>query len=219
MASANDIPRQNPIPWRIAVQVSWAGIKRRFGRSLVTMIGVVLAIAFLTYMLTTSALTQALIAANVDELNALLQERGVDIFSGTGTDEMTILLIILTILTCTIGIINSMLMAVTERVREIGTLKCIGARDQFIVKMYFIESSIQGIAGAVLGMVLGFIVAVTVNCVSYGLFTFRFFPIVGALNVLVISFVVGAAMAVVASIVPAYSAARKQPVEALRVEE
>ena len=39
-----DIPRQSPIPWAIAIQVSKAGIKRRLGRSLITMIGVVLAI-------------------------------------------------------------------------------------------------------------------------------------------------------------------------------
>ena len=214
-----DIPRQSPVPWRIAVQVSMAGIKRRLIRSLITMIGVVLAIAFLSHILVTDALTQALVRLNNDELNIILQRTGVDIFSGGETDDMMILLTILTIMTCTIGIINAMLMAVAERVKEIGTLKCLGARDQFIIKMYFIESSFQGIIGAVIGLVTGCVVAITVAIVNYGLFVFKGFPFLGILNAMGISFLAGSLMAVTASIIPAYAAARKQPVEALRIEE
>ncbi len=214
-----DIPRQKPVPWAIALQVSKAGIKRRLGRSLITMVGVILAIAFLAHILITEAVNTALISLDNAELNIMLQRAGVDIFRKGGTDEMVILLTILTILTCMIGIINSMLMAVTERVKEIGTLKCLGARDQFIVKMYLIESSFQGIIGACIGLVLGTVVALGVALVNYGTFVFTGFPFLGILKAVFIAFTAGSLMSISASIIPAYAAARKQPVEALRVEE
>jgi len=219
LAQLEEIPHQTALSWRIALTVSMAGLRRRFFRSLITMVGVVLAIAFLAYMLVTESITRSLIALDHDELNILLQKFGVDIFSGGETDQMTIMLLGLTLMTCTVGILNSMLMAVTERVREIGTLKCLGARDRFIVKTYFIESSLQGVCGAVIGLVLGLIVAVAVSCRNYGGYVFSTLPVVSILGDLVISLFIGSLIAVFSSIMPAYAAARKQPVEALRVQE
>ncbi|MFW5802773.1 MAG: ABC transporter permease [Verrucomicrobiota bacterium] len=218
-ADTKKIPEQGRIPWSIAISVSWAGLRRRLLRGLITMAGVVLAISFLTYMLVTESLTQALIALNNDELNILLQEAGVDIFSGGGTDEMMILLIGLSLFTSLVGILNSMIMAVAERVREIGTLKCLGARDSFIIKTYFIESSIQGIIGALLGTVGGCIVAILVSAVNYGSMVITNLPYGSLLRAMVVSCLTGAALAIIAAILPASMAAKKQPVDALRVEE
>ena len=50
-----------------------------------------------------------------------------------------------------------MLMSVTERFREIGTMKCLGALDGFIVKLFLIESLFQGMAGTVMGVLLGLV--------------------------------------------------------------
>lgn len=219
MASARDIPAQSAVSWPIAFAVSVAGLRRRLGRSIVTMFGVVLAIAFLCYMLVTETLTKAMIAYGNDELNMLLQQKGVDIFSGGETDQMTLLLIGLTLLTSLVGIVNAMLMAVTERVREIGTLKCLGATDQFIVRAYFIESTIQGVCGATIGLLLGLLVAITVSVVNYRMFALQTLPWSGMVSPIIISLAAGAILSVLAAIVPAYMAARKQPVEALRVEE
>ncbi|MBU4199730.1 MAG: hypothetical protein L6455_07545, partial [Kiritimatiellae bacterium] len=47
------IPNQTPVPWVVVLAVSWGSLRRRFFRSLITMLGVVLAIAFLTYMMVT----------------------------------------------------------------------------------------------------------------------------------------------------------------------
>jgi len=101
------IPEQGPISWRIAAVVSWAGMKRRLLRAMITMAGVILAIAFLTYMLVTNCITKALVAINDNALNVLLQKAGVDIFSAGKTDQMMILLISLSLFTCLVGIINS----------------------------------------------------------------------------------------------------------------
>lgn len=218
-AETKKIPEQGRIPWSIAVSVSWAGLRRRLLRGLITMAGVVLAIAFLTYMLVTDSLTKALIDLDNDELNVLLQEAGVDIFSGGGTDDMMILLIGLSLFTSLVGILNSMIMAVAERVREIGTLKCLGARDSFIIKTYFIESSIQGIIGALLGTAFGCIVAILVSMVNYGTLVITNLPYVRLFQAMLISCLTGAILAVIAAIMPAAMAAKKQPVDALRVEE
>lgn len=219
MVEASKVPEQSKVSWPIAFAVSMAGLQRRFSRAMITMVGVVLAIAFLCYMLASETLIRSLVAMGDDELNILLQNMGVDIYGGGETDKMTLLLIGLTLLTCLVGIVNAMLMAVTERVREIGTLKCLGATDQFIVRTYLIESTIQGVCGAALGMVLGLLVAVGVSLRNYGLLTLQNFPVVGVLRAMVVSLVAGALLSIVAAIVPAYIAARKQPVEALRVEE
>jgi|APCry1669188970_1035186.scaffolds.fasta_scaffold91877_2 putative ABC transport system permease protein len=213
------VPEQTDISWAIAFRVSLAGVRRRFGRSMITMTGVVLAIAFLSYMLATESIINALVNLNDDQLNTRLQQMGINIFRGVKTEPMTLLLLGLTLLTCMVGITNSMLMAVTERVREIGTLKCLGARDEFILKTYFIESSLHGICGAVIGLVLGLLVAISVCAYNYGHQTLLSLPVLSLAGNLTVSLLIGAVMTVTASLFPAYVAARKQPVEALRVEE
>jgi putative ABC transport system permease protein len=214
-----DVPEQAPVSWRVAFTVSLAGVKRRLLRSLVTMAGVVLAIAFLCYMLVTGDLTAGLVAADFSELNVLLQNAGVDIQLAGKRDSMLLLLIGLSLLTCLVGITNAMLMAVTERIKEIGTLKCLGALDTFIVQSYFIESSLQGILGTLLGIVLGLVVALGTALANYGGYVFRYFPGGAVLVSVGISFLAGTALSIVASIAPAYWAARKEPVDAMRVEE
>lgn len=213
------IPEQVPTPWTVAFRVSWAGLRRRLGRSLITLLGVALAIALLTHMLLTDAITAALVAVNDPVLNLKLQKAGVDIFSEPGVDRMMALLIVLSLVTCLVGIMNSMLMSVTERIREIGTLKCLGALDAFILQSYFIESSLQGVAGTVLGILAGGVVAVAVAVGHYGGTVFRYFPLLRAVTSAGVALLTGTVLSVVASIAPAYWAARKDPVEAMRVEE
>jgi len=219
MSTREQIPEQCPISWATIFSVSWAGLRRRMLRSAVTISCVVLAIAFISYMLIINDLTQALVDANISDLNVRLQQAGVDIYASTQTDQMTILLLGLALLTCTVGIVNSMLMAVTERIREIGTLKCLGARDMFVVKTYFVESTMQGICGSLVGMVVGCLIAIAVTAATYGAHVGGQFPVGNVLRSLAIAFACGFVIAVVSAIWPAYAAARKQPVEALRVEE
>lgn len=219
--SDEEVPEQSHTTWDMAFRVSVAGVRRRFSRSMITMTGVVLAIAFLSYMLSSESITKALIGLDDELLNNRLQEKGVDIFRGAtaGAEPMTLLLICLTLLTSTVGITNSMLMAVTERVREIGTLKCLGARDEFILKTFFIESAIHGVCGALVGMATGLLVAVLVCWYNYGAGSLLALPVLSLLKAQLLALLTGAAMTVIASLFPAYAAARKQPVEALRVEE
>lgn len=213
------IPDQVAVSWRVVLSVSWGSLRRRFLRSMITMLGVVLAIAFLTYMMVTDDVVKALIALKDDRLNVLLQKAGVDIFSGGGRDTMMILLIGLSLLTCLVGIVNAMLMSVTERIKEIGTLKCLGARDGFIVQTYFVESSMQGVLGTVLGLVVGLVVGLGVGLATYGSAVMTHFPAGAVAASLGLALLMGTVMSVAASIMPASWAAKKQPVDAMRVEE
>lgn len=213
------IPEQGRVPWGVAFAVSWSSLRRRFLRSLITMLGVVLGIAFLTYMLVNDSIVNALLAMQNDQVNILLQKSGVDILADRSADTMMIMLIVLSLLTCLVGIVNAMLMSVTERIKEIGTLKCLGAQDSFIVKTYFIESSLQGVLGTMLGVLIGLLVAVGIGMFSYGRYVMQCFPAWEVGRSAILAFLIGSFMSIIASIAPAYWAARKQPVDAMRVEE
>jgi ABC-type antimicrobial peptide transport system permease subunit len=219
MSAAGVIPRQPPLSWGIVFRVSLAGMRRRLMRSLVTVGCVVLALAFLTYMLVLADVTQGFVDLNDAKLNLLLQQKGVNIYAQSQTDAMTILLISLALLTCTVGIANSMLMSVAERVREIGTLKCLGARDGFIVQSYLVESSLQGLCGSVVGIILGCLVAVVVSAATYPGYLARAFPAPAVLGSVAVAMLIGLVISIVTSIWPARVAAHKRPVDALRVEE
>ncbi len=58
---------------------------------------------------------------------------------------------------CVVVIANTMLMSVTERVSEIGTLKCLGALDRFIVRMFLVESVFIGVLASTAGALGGYL--------------------------------------------------------------
>jgi predicted lysophospholipase L1 biosynthesis ABC-type transport system permease subunit len=115
------------------------------------------------------------------------------------------------------GITNAMLMSVTERFREIATMKCLGALSSFVVKLFLIESSLVGFAGSVLGAVIG----VLFPLVAYS-YTYEFGRVFTAISLGTLAVygmlcvVVGMILAVVAGIYPARVAARMVPAAALR---
>ena len=129
-------------------------------------------------------------------------------------------IISLALLVCLVGITNAMLMSVTERYREIGTMKCLGALDSFIVKIFLLESSFMGAIGVFLGILLGFVLAFLVQWNTFGwYFVTEYFPGGGVLKWAVVAFVVGAALSLLGGILPARRAAKMTPVDAMRIEE
>ena len=117
-----------------------------------------------------------------------------------------------------IGILNSMLMSVTERFREIGTMKCLGALDGFIVRLFLLESLLQGLVGTTLGIFAGVVLGLAAQTITYGHFAWKN-VLVGDLTASMgVCFLVGLALTVAGAIYPAWKAARMQPIAAMRVE-
>jgi hypothetical protein len=129
----------------------------------------------------------------------------------------TLWIAIISILVTVIGISNALLMSVTERFREIGTMKCLGALSGFIRRLFLIESALIGCCGSVIGMLAGGLLPIVV----FG-FSFGFALVLGQLNYLFLaaaalgSVAVGTLLAMVAAIYPANFAARMVPATALR---
>jgi len=124
---------------------------------------------------------------------------------------------IVSMLVTVIGIANAMLMSVTERFREIGTMKCLGALSGFVVKLFLIESLIIGALGAIIGTILGFLVPFSAYMASSGIsLLFASTPFLQLLLAGVASMLAGTVLAIIAAIYPARVAAKMVPADALR---
>jgi len=146
-----------------------------------------------------------------------------DILSILGTITSTFTLFLaaiasISLLVGGIGIMNIMLVSVTERTREIGLRKAVGATDGDILQQFLIEAVMLTFAGGVIGILLG---AAAVGAVYLGVSTFApalgwtfAFPISAVILGLAVSGISGIAF----GIYPARQAGRKNPIEALRYE-
>ncbi len=124
----------------------------------------------------------------------------------------------LALLVAFVGILNSMLMSVTERFREIGTMKCLGAMDGFIVKLFVIESLLQGVVGTFFGIAIGLGLSLLGAATSYGEYTWKNLSVGSIMVSVALCFVVGVGLTVAGAVYPAWQAARMAPIEAMRVE-
>ncbi|MGH9743736.1 MAG: ABC transporter permease [Candidatus Acidiferrum sp.] len=122
----------------------------------------------------------------------------------------------------TLGIINTLVMAILERRREIGVLKALGAADRDIKQLFFVEAGVMGLFGGLLGVALGWFIGRGVtwgtnlylhrqNLPSAHVFSVPWWLVLGAIAFAVI-------VSLIAGLYPASRAARLNPVEALRYE-
>jgi putative ABC transport system permease protein len=116
-----------------------------------------------------------------------------------------------------LSVVNTMLMAVTDRVREIGIKKAVGAPPARIVTELLVESALLGAVGGLVGLALGWGVTLLLNTAataSQGTSLFLLSPRL-AVGIPLFATVLG----VLAGALPAYRAGRLDPVEALRSQE
>ena len=122
----------------------------------------------------------------------------------------------------TLAIINTLVMAVLERRREIGVMKAIGASDRDVKKLFFTEAGAMGFFGGILGILLGFAIGKAIN-VGTGIYMHRHQLPSEAVWVMPL-WLVGAAIgfsivvSLVAGLYPASRAARLDPVQTLKYE-
>lgn len=210
------IRSQIQLPFTEAVKISFQSLRIRFWRSMITTAGILLGIAFFVAVLSGSEISKVM----VERRGSQAIVTTIDEAQTGAISAQQIWLITMSLIVCVVGIANSMLMAVTERFREIGTMKCLGALNRFVVELFLLESGFQGLSGAIIGAFIGFISVMLLGLKDYGLDVFLGFPqyILRILMYMGIACLLGMVLAVVGAAGPAYRAAQLPPAEAMRVE-
>jgi len=110
-----------------------------------------------------------------------------------------------------IGIANIMIVSVTERIREIGVMKAVGARKRDVIQLFLVESVILGAIGALLGVLVG---------LGFGYLGVALigWPMVVPTDWILIAVFIGVTVGVLSGLYPAWSGAKVDPIEALRHE-
>lgn len=167
----------------------------------------------------------------VDSVTALLRERHrlkpdqendfrvrnsaefMKMLTGTSTIMTNLLLgvALISLIVGGVGIMNIMLVSVTERTREIGLRMAVGARSQDILQQFLVESMVLCLIGGILGILLGHGAALLVN-------VYLGWPVESSPGAVVAAVVVSAFVGIVFGFYPAWKASRLDPIEALRYE-
>ena len=117
-----------------------------------------------------------------------------------------------------IGIMNIMLVSVTERTREIGIRKALGAKERTILAQFVVEAATTSALGGVLGIALGYAVSMAANRVLPMFMTDTTVTVSPSFNSIVVAFGISVGIGVLFGYLPARRAARLNPIEALRYD-
>ena len=122
----------------------------------------------------------------------------------------------------TLGIVNTLVMAILERRREIGVLKALGAADSDVKQLFFVEAGVMGLSGGVLGVLLGWLIGQALTFATNVYLKRQDLPGVqiSSVPLWLIAGAIGFAILVslIAGLYPASRAAKLNPVDALRYE-
>jgi putative ABC transport system permease protein len=134
----------------------------------------------------------------------------VDSFTGTAR-LVTVAIPFISIVVAGIVVMNIMMVSVTERTREIGIRKAVGARSRHVLGQFLLEALIMCLIGGVLGLVAGLGIA-SIASSKMGL------PFVISVTAVITGFSIPTIIGLVFGIYPAWKAAKLDPIEALRFE-
>jgi ABC-type lipoprotein release transport system permease subunit len=179
------------IVWAMAI----SSLKVRLSRTLLTTLTITTATAFMMWLLSAPKSTD-------------LTER-----------QSWAVMLALCLIVSGVGVLNTMLMSVTQRYREIGTIKCLGGLDSLVLYSTLLESAILGLIGGAVGAVVGAMIALLLALPDYGAAVFQHvIPAQLPVNALIV-FAVGMLFTTLGAAIPAWIAAKMPPIEAMRGEK
>lgn len=193
------IKREIHLPLSEAFQISLEGLGKRLRRSIIVIASIALGITYLTYFLATNTIFSTSV-------------------QGESMEAYHVWLVVVSLVVCGVGIVNSTLISVLERYREIGTMKCLGALDRHILQLLLIEALLFGVAGGIGGLILGFLISILSSGFQLGFDVLSRLPWMELLWLTGPIVALSVSLTVVATIYPAVRAARLDPVEALRYD-
>lgn len=219
-----EVRSQIQLPLSQAARISYRNVMMRLGRAMITGAGIVLGIAFLCSVWTSKVAQEGIRAYEAQSARAV---GGEEAALAPGVEEAEAeakaraarqtWLVVMSLLVSAVGITNSMLMSVTERFREIGTMKCLGALDSFIVKMFVIEAAVLGLIGSIVGALLGHGIMLLVYLTKEsGVVAMMDWGLM--ISYIGIALIIGTVLSLLAAVPPAVRAARMPPAAALQTE-
>lgn len=215
------ISRQIVLPWSKSLAMAVNSLRIRFFRSLVTTFSLVLAIAFLGFTLSGSAIARELFRLHGEAAIPLLTTAGYTPDAaghGITAGPKELWLIALSLLVCTVGIVNAQLMSVTERFREIGIMKCLGALDRIILRLFLLEALIVGVVGSGAGALLGLTASFAAAMIHYSGLDFSGLSLLPFLAQAGKAWAAGIILSLLGVLYPAILAAKLQPIIVMREE-
>jgi hypothetical protein len=223
-ASASTTDQMNRLvvlPFTKSIEISFKNIQVRFFRSMITTMSLILAVSFLCFTNVGMQVADGLLASGDPDKRQVLINAGYDI----GPQDTSVAatakqrwIVILSLIVCVVGIVNAQLMAVTERFREIGTMKCLGALDRFILRLFFLEAGMQGLVGGGIGALAGAFFSLITATTSFGTAALVHVSWLNVAGSILWATLVGFFLSLVGVFYPAIVAAKMQPVEAMRTE-
>lgn len=214
------VQRQVVLPWSQVIRISFNSVRVRLFRSLITTMTLTLAVAFVAYIWSGYAILNSVWPHADSELQDTILAGGYELagerFGSSPKDRW---LAILSLMVCAVGIVNAQLMAVTERFREIGTFKCLGALNSFVVRIFVLEAVYQGLLGGVSGSLIGILVSTFSIAWKVGWAAFVHWPPGDMLITVLWASLLSVLLSLIGTIYPALVAARMHPAVALRTEQ
>ncbi|MCU0572116.1 MAG: hypothetical protein MUC41_03890 [Syntrophobacteraceae bacterium] len=213
------VKRQIVLPWSQVLRISFNSVRVRLFRSLITTMTLALAVSFVAYTWAGYEILNGVWPEADPSLRQSILDAGYEPVDGSfGSGPKDRWLAFLSLLVCVVGIVNAQLMSVTERFREIGTFKCLGALNTFVVRIFVLEAIYQGFMGGFAGSLAGILVTSVSLMVKFGWRVVLDYPLAPVALTWVETTLLAVFLSLVGVIYPALVAARMQPAVALRAE-